>query len=239
MEKMLKEVSREKAFDKILGTIIEDIKEGRLKAGEALPAERAMAETLGVSRPVVREVLKSLELLGIVRSVRGGANYISENLENCLISPLSILLQINNSSVEQAQQLRSALEREAAFLAAKNCGPVDAARLQLIIARLDEAEDEKARAKLDRDLHIRIGKIAGNPMLFSVMSASAQLTENIISGIRDYIMRKGKPSELVDTQHRRLVTAIIEHRPEEAERCMDEHMKTIENYIEEIKHADC
>ena len=137
---------------------------------------------------------------------------MSENLENSLIEPLSILLRLNNSSIYHNQQLRSALEVGAARLAARNCTPVDAAELQLILARLDAAEEEKTRGDLDRDLHIKIGKMAQSPMLFSVMSASAQLTENIITGIRSYMMQKQHSVSPMDEQHRKLVDAIVEHQ---------------------------
>ena len=230
---MFRKIEKENPFEEILDQIIDNIKEGTLKKGDALPAERNMAEALGVSRPVVREVLRTLAVLGIIKSVHGGANYVSEKLENSLIEPLSILLRLNNSSVYHNQQLRSALEIEASRLAARNCTPVDAAELQLLLARLDAAE-EGVRGDLDRDLHIKIGKMAQNPMLFSVMSASAQLTENIITGIRSYMMQKQKSVSQMDEQHRKLVNAIVEHREEDAEICMKEHMRTIENYILEI-----
>ncbi|WP_072449051.1 FadR/GntR family transcriptional regulator [Blautia sp. Marseille-P3201T] len=231
---MFRKIEKENPFEEILDQIIDNIKEGTLKKGDALPAERNMAEALGVSRPVVREVLRTLAVLGIIKSVHGGANYVSEKLENSLIEPLSILLRLNNSSVYHNQQLRSALEIEASRLAARNCTPVDAAELQLLLARLDAAEEESVRGDLDRDLHIKIGKMAQNPMLFSVMSASAQLTENIITGIRSYMMQKQKSVSQMDEQHRKLVNAIVEHREEDAEICMKEHMRTIENYILEI-----
>ena len=231
---MFRKIEKENPFEEILDQIIDNIKEGTLKKGDALPAERNMAEALGVSRPVVREVLRTLAVLGIIKSVHGGANYVSEKLENSLIEPLSILLRLNNSSVYHNQQLRSALEIEASRLAARNCTPVDAAELQLLLARLDAAEEESVRGDLDRDLHIKIGKMAQNPMLFSVMSASAQLTENIITGIRSYMMQKQKSVSQMDEQHRKLVNAIVEHREEDAEICMKEHMRTIENYIWEI-----
>ena len=188
-----------------------------------------MAEAMGVSRPVIREVLRSLSLLGIIKTVHGGANYISEDLENCMIGPLSILLQLNNSSVQQNQQLRSALEIQCAKLAARNCSPIDAAELKLILAKLEE----QIRGDLDRDLHIKIGKMANNPMLFNVMSAASQLTENIITGIRAYIMQKQMSVTEIDEQHKRLVDAIIAHDEESAVRYMQEHMINIEKYIEE------
>lgn len=45
---MFKEIKDEKAFDGILNQIIDNIQNGHLKAGDALPAERTMAETMGV-----------------------------------------------------------------------------------------------------------------------------------------------------------------------------------------------
>lgn len=61
---MFKKIGDERAFNGILNQIIDNIQNGKLKAGDALPAERTMAETMGVSRPAVREVLRALELLG-------------------------------------------------------------------------------------------------------------------------------------------------------------------------------
>ena len=205
------------------------------KAGDALPAERTMAEIMGVSRPAVREALRALELLGIVKPVPGGGNYITEDLDTWLIEPLSILFKLNNGYLRQNQQFRAALEREAAILAARKCTPLDAAELWVILARLDAAEDEKIRGELDRELHKKIAKIADNPMVYSVLAAADQLTENIVSGTRDYIMKKNNSVREVDDQHHRLVKAIINGDVEQAERCMSEHMDTIERYMEEMQ----
>ena len=212
---MFKEIGDERAFNGILNQIIENIQNGNLKAGAALPAERTMAETMGVSRPAVREALRALELLGIVKPVPGGGNYITEDLDTWLIEPLSILFKLNHGYLRQNQQFRAALEREA--------------------ARLDAAEDEKVRGELDRELHKKIAKIADNPMVYSVLAAADQLTENIVSGTRDYIMKKNNSAREVDDQHHRLVEAIINGDAEQAERCMSEHMDTIERYMEEMQ----
>ena len=100
---------------------------------------------------------------------------------------------------------------------------------------VDAAEDEKIRGKLDRELHQKIAKIADNPMIYSVLAAADQLTENIVSGTRDYIMKKNNSAREVDEQHHRLVEAIINGDAEQAERCMSEHMDTIERYMEEMQ----
>ena len=106
---------------------------------------------------------------------------------------------LNNGYLRQNQQFRAALEREAAILAARKCTPLDAAELWVILARLDAAEDEKVRGELDRELHKKIAKIADNPMVYSVLAAAGQLTESIVSGTRDYIMKKNNSKKWIKT----------------------------------------
>lgn len=231
---MFKEIGEERAFNGILEQIIDNIQKGKLNAGDALPAERTMAETMKVSRSAVREALRALELLGIIEAVPGGGNYITDDLDTWLIGPLTILFRLNNSYVRQNQQLRAALERQNAILAARKCTPLDAAELWMILARLEAADNAQDRGNLDKELHAKIGKIADNPMIYSVLAAADQLTENIISGTRAYFMRKNQSEAVIDEQHHRLVEAIINGDEEKAERCMSEHMDTVEEYMEKM-----
>lgn len=138
------------------------------------------------------------------------------------------------SKIQDALQLRGALESKAAFLAAQNCTPLDAAELQLIIARLDSTQDEKIRGDLDRDLHLKIAQISANPLILSVLNASAQITENMIVGIRSYLMQKNNDAPEIDSQHTRLVQAITNNDAPLAEKVMNEHMHTIEYLLNEI-----
>ena len=47
--------------------------------------------------------------------------------------------------------------------------------------------DVYKRQDLDRDLHLKIAQISDNPLILSVLNASAQITENMIVGIRSYL----------------------------------------------------
>lgn len=231
---MFRKIDKTSTFNDVLKQIIENIQNGELQPGDALPAERILAEEFGISRPALREVLKALSLLGITVSVHGGANYIATDLHSCLTEPLSIIFQMYNSKIQDALQLRGALESKAAFLAAQNCTPLDAAELQLIIARLDSTQDEKIRGDLDRDLHLKIAQISANPLILSVLNASAQITENMIVGIRSYLMQKNNDAPEIDSQHTRLVQAITNNDAPLAEKVMNEHMHTIEYFLNEI-----
>ena len=122
-----------------------------------------------------------------------------------------------------------------AILAARKCTPLDAAELLRILTQIDSAEDEIRRGELDKELHTKIAKIAENPMIYSVLAAADQLTDNIISGTREYIMQKNKSAAEIDEQHHRLVEAIINNDDKLAELCMSEHMDTIEKCMDEMQ----
>ena len=106
--------------------------------------------------------------MGIVTTVRGGANYITENMDQWLSAPLALLFQLNNSHVQPGTGTSFCAGAGAALLAAGNCTEKDALDLRSILAQLESSEDEKARAGLDKKLHTKIGRIAGNPMIYNV-----------------------------------------------------------------------
>ena len=232
---MFNSISNKKVYEQVIEQIQKNIMDGTFKKGDKLPSERELSEKMAVSRTSIREALRVLETMGVVESRQGEGNFICSNIEKSLLQPLSMMFKLNNGYLRQNQQFRAALEREAAILAARKCTPLDAAELWVILARLDAAEDEKVRGELDRELHKKIAKIADNPMVYSVLAAADQLTENIVSGTRDYIMKKNNSAREVDDQHHRLVEAIINGDAEQAERCMSEHMDTIERYMEEMQ----
>ena len=69
-------VGRQVVSDAVHARLREDILEGRLRPGEALPAERALAEAFGVNRHAVREALKRLQAERLVHVAQGGATRV-------------------------------------------------------------------------------------------------------------------------------------------------------------------
>src|SRR5260221_2809885 len=61
-----------RAFEEICERIREQLALGVLKPGDKLPRERDLAEQFGVSRNVLREALRSLEMAGPLRLRKGG-----------------------------------------------------------------------------------------------------------------------------------------------------------------------
>ena len=64
----------DEVFDQVLGEVLG----GELTPGQALPAERRLAEVLGVSRPAVREALQRLSQAGLIEVRQGDTTTVRD-----------------------------------------------------------------------------------------------------------------------------------------------------------------
>ncbi len=65
------DASAPRAYEEVIDHIRDLLVSGAVQPGDRLPPERDLAETLAVSRPMVREALRTLEVLGVVSARRG------------------------------------------------------------------------------------------------------------------------------------------------------------------------
>ena len=87
------QVRQRRLSDDIVAQLETMILEGTLRVGERLPAERALAEQFGVSRPSLREAIQKLVAKGLLVSRQGGGNYVAESLGSTFSDPLLQLLE--------------------------------------------------------------------------------------------------------------------------------------------------
>ena len=68
----LRAVEKRSLPDKVFEQLTAEIVSGRYPPGATIPSERDLSEVLAVNRHVVREAVKRLEQIGLVRVVQGG-----------------------------------------------------------------------------------------------------------------------------------------------------------------------
>ncbi|MFD2580181.1 FadR/GntR family transcriptional regulator [Novosphingobium colocasiae] len=71
-ETSTKPVRAKRAFERVSEAILQDIREEKLRPGDKLPSERALADAFSVNRHAVREALRTLEMSGVLRFAKGG-----------------------------------------------------------------------------------------------------------------------------------------------------------------------
>jgi DNA-binding FadR family transcriptional regulator len=130
-----------------------DIIHGRIPAGANLLPERKMAETRGLNRGAVREAMKRLAQMRLIRTVHGGGNRVEPWQQVAGLELLPDLL-VNESGLPNFSMLRSLLELRAVLavdatrLAALRATPEDVAVLQDIVGQMrrrpNDAEHQQA-----------------------------------------------------------------------------------------------
>ncbi len=146
--------------------ILDMVKAGTLKPGDQLPTERDLAQSLNVSRPSVREAIRGLAILGVVRTVQGGGAYISDLDAEALLGPIQFFLSLQDLNVSELYDARSLIESDVARRAAINMDGASLARLDaILVAQADCLDNPDAFRASDYAFHELIWVGSGNAFL--------------------------------------------------------------------------
>jgi len=143
--------------------------EGRLKPGDTLGTEKALAAAFGVSRMAARDAMKRLEAGGIVeiRVGAGGGARIARGNPRMLADALAVQLKLIGASVAEIMDAQRAVEAMTAELAALHANEADYKHLA---ALLDEAEarldgDVDAYTRVSQAFHLAVAEASRNKVL--------------------------------------------------------------------------
>ncbi|MBT9369015.1 FadR/GntR family transcriptional regulator [Rhizobium sp. CSW-27] len=137
------------------------IQSGHFRLGQRLPAERELAQQLGVSRPSLREALIALEIDGTVEIRMGSGIYVVATAERRPQSPVSI-----GESPVELMQARAAVEGTVILMAAARMQPETLRALrQVLDAMRTEIAEGRKPVEQDRQFHLTIAGQSGNSVL--------------------------------------------------------------------------
>jgi GntR family transcriptional repressor for pyruvate dehydrogenase complex len=89
----LSAVNRQSLPDRVFEQLTAEIVGGGYPVGSAIPSERELSETLGVNRHVVREAVKRLEQVGLVRGMHGGRTTVLDYRLTAGLDVLALLAE--------------------------------------------------------------------------------------------------------------------------------------------------
>jgi GntR family transcriptional repressor for pyruvate dehydrogenase complex len=160
-------VQRRRAFEEILQQFEEAIAASVLEPGSRLPPERELADQFGVSRTSVREALRVLESLGLVRTRPGADNgaVLLKEPGNSFAYLFRFYLALKHIDVGSVVHSHAMVEAWAADVAAANT-PVDlVSQLSAIVSQMKLADtDQWSFHLLDLEFHSSIVRSSGNEL---------------------------------------------------------------------------
>ena len=205
--------------EKIVARIEQIIEESQLTAGSRLPSERDLARLLGVSRPALREAVKTLEAHGRVAVRHGQGVFIVASADDVMRDRLAK----QEISMTELYAMRNVLEAPAAGWAAANASEEDIERLRLALEAEEEARtnptDFSRLAQLDSGFHLLIVEIARNRFLLQTVGI---LQEMMAAGMDTTLTVPGR-LERSRQDHRAIFEAIRDHDVEAARVAASSH----------------
>lgn len=208
---------------RIRGEILRVVTARRLSPGERLPAERELAAALQVSRPSVREAVRSLEAEGVLVVRHGQGVFLSEADAR---KPMRTAMEEFGHSLVEMFALREVLEVPAARWAAERRDEQSLSAIQEAYDILEAAAERDSLdfnelQSLDSAFHQQIVRASGNRLLHQT---HAVLHDLMSTGMRTTLEVEGR-LEQSRIEHQRILEALLAGEPATAGEAAQLHVR--------------
>ena len=224
---MLKPVEKQRVAEEIAEQLCALILGGQYPPGSKLPPERELSKRLRVNRASLREALKKLEHLGLVRIRQGDGTRVQNFMETGGIELVQHLLPLAGGKPELIRDLlefRRIFGREIARLAAARSPKSAAGRLTKLHDLADRADNVAGALELfevDFDFYVAVAQLSGNQVMLLLINT-------VRDGVRTFmplLANLAAPGEIVRKHHRELIAAIEGGDVVNAGRVADEYLR--------------
>jgi GntR family transcriptional regulator, transcriptional repressor for pyruvate dehydrogenase complex len=222
-----------KSCDVLAERLQRQILSGTYAPGAALPTERDLVTTTGLSRGSVREALRILEAQGLVltRPGRYGGSVVSQLSDARLTGQIELFAKRRSVPLHALVEARQALEPMVAWLAARHRTAEDLQMLKAISIRLDEAAVDDLPGFLEHNAswHTALAAASHNDLLraFTASISGLMLEASRIENFASADVRK-----LVTQAHRRILQAIEAQDADAARRRAERDIQAYAQHLE-------
>jgi DNA-binding FadR family transcriptional regulator len=224
-------------YEQIADHLVADLCAGRLVPGSRLPAERELAQQLGVGRASVREALGWLALHELIETRPGAGSYVAEDA----LERVATLGGVGSPVVPDAGPA-AVLEARTLFepgiarvAAARGTADAEIERLLEVMAVSADPEDPDQRRRwsdADRRFHRQIAVMTGNPVLVAMADQLARtMDQPLWQRLRDDAIAVPGRTVLQLAEHRLIAAAVAEGDPEAAAHQATQHIIRARRYM--------
>lgn len=220
-----------RTHERVLAQIESGLNAGKWPIGDRLPAERALAEELGVSRPSVREAIRILEAMGIVRTAVGSGPSAGATVIDRPAAGLgaAVRLHVASGTLPVSDVVRTRVLLEAGAVRDAAARVTDEAALtrvrEHVEAMADPGLDASAFLEHDQDFHIELARLSGNQLVEAILSGMRAAVASYVAAGAAAVEEWPRTAARLCAEHREIVEAVARHDGAEAERLMREHIE--------------
>jgi len=217
---MFKPLEKKRYSEQIAEMIQEKILKQRLQQGTRLPTERELAEEFQVSRTVIREAIRELEVAGLVRIKKGpkGGIFIDNAYHKPLSASLRKLITSGWINVDHILEVRMLIEPYIASQASLKAKKSDIEAMRSLLQNSSAHLDDVALLKKNNiEFHLLIAKASGNPVFSILMRSVMDILEEIA---RDFFVLSIERDFL--QAHKEIFDLIVQRDPEKVRKAIEE-----------------
>jgi len=223
---MFRPVGKPRVAEEIVHQLRTLILRGDYAVGDKLPPERRLAEELGVNRASLREAIKALEHMGLVKTRQGDGTRVLDFMQTAGVELVSHLIPRDGSPdltiLGDVLDFRRWFGREVARLAAERATPEDLKALEEIV---DKAGDPGLEAgellKLDFEFYVRLTDAAKN----RVMKLLVNTIRGAVLTYAPFFAQFMPPSPTVRKHQKELLKAVQTKDAEGAQKHADAYLR--------------
>ena len=212
--------------DQIVNSITGDIIDGKYKAGDRLPNEYELVESLQAGRNSVREAMKILSAMGIVEVRRGDGTYVRSQMSPTMFDTVIYSMIYGDSTAESLVELREILDEAALRMA---CAKATQAEIDAMYANVDAMEtalksgDLDQVKKLDLEFHMQLLETSRNPFFIRMVRGVYTIFEKAIAEK----LEQDQSDSLAAYYHRNMLHCIETRDYANISRVVQESLKNI------------
>jgi GntR family transcriptional repressor for pyruvate dehydrogenase complex len=227
---LIRPIRKTRVAEEIADRIRVLILDGTVPAGEALPAERALAERFAVSRGSIRDAFRTLETIGLLVTRHGQGTFPQELDVDRLIAPLASVLSYRHELQDELLDLRRMFEPAVAHAAATRVTDEDLADLERILdAQRKKLQTGRSAIVEDTAFHHVLARATRNRAVVSIM---ATLNDLLVESRTLTLKQKGRPVRSI-LGHEAVVAALRERDAGVAAEAMRDHIDQIADLLQQ------
>jgi GntR family transcriptional regulator, transcriptional repressor for pyruvate dehydrogenase complex len=220
----------ERLADRVAGALIDSIVSGRLEPGDKLPPERELCEQFAVSRPVVREAVRSLIAKGLLVDSPRRGHVVSALTQETVTESLTLYLRGQRFDYGKLMEVRSVIEVANAGVAAERASVEQIEALRAAAERIKPGLDAEHAAIADVEFHRQIATATGNEF-FEVLLDSIR---EVLLTVQLPTLAQPKIVRSVRRGHAKIPAEIENGDPDAAREAMREHLREAERGMRSV-----
>jgi len=218
-----KKLNRAPLSRQVADNLAETIQNGQFDPGDTLPSEIQLAAEYGVSRPVIREALKTLEGEGLIAIAVGKQATVKPISSDILHSFFERAMAFDRASIRDLIEIRIGLEIQSASLAARRHTVDELQAMQASVKIMRQhLQNLDAYAEHDANLHLLIARASHNRMIYFLLES---IRDSVTTTIREGLHKRASVAEYeqIQKRHEQLIEVIASRDEQQAQETMRLH----------------